>query len=320
MRAVMLLLVAGMVTQDRQEDRIRDLVRDLGSQEYKIREKADKELLKLGKAAIPALKEAAEDKDAERAMRARSLLKRIEVARKAEESRRRADGVRVVVKDTDRGITFRREPDGRMELTVPEKDSKSGKRKYRTYKADSIEEFKKKYPELAKKYDVESFLPRPLPRWSVPLLRNDDRTDDLWKRFRGPFGDDNWWRDWLKAFENDEKDPFTWMDKWLKRQLKPLENRGRHATFGLWIAPVDETTRSQLDLEKDVGIQVVRVAEDSLAGKAGVKKHDILTKLNGKDIDNRWHFRRDIREALTSERFTVEVLRGGKRRTIEVKP
>ncbi len=87
MGAVVLLLVAGMEIQDPQEDQIRNLIRDLGSQEYKIREKADKELLMLGKAAVPALKKAAEDKDAERAMRARSLLKRIEAARKREKNR-----------------------------------------------------------------------------------------------------------------------------------------------------------------------------------------------------------------------------------------
>ncbi len=316
MSAVVLLLLAGMEIQDPQEGRILDLIRDLGSQEYKIRKKADQKLLKHGKVAVPALKKAVEDKDAERAMRARSLLKRIEAARKVEESRRRADGIPVFVHDTERGIKFKRDPYGRMELTVPEENEKTGEREYRTYKADSIEDFEKKNPVLAKKYDVESFLPPQLTQWPQSPLQAV--TTPL--RTHGLFA-------WAVTTTSISRGLFAWVESFL---LKPLEegkdhqspkpDRRQDATFGLWIAPVNETIRSQLDLEKDVGIQVVRVLEDSLAGKAGVKKHDILTKLNGKVIDNHHGFQRDIREALATERFTVEVLHRGKRRTIEVKP
>jgi hypothetical protein len=56
------------------------LIRELGNADFETREKAEKELLALGAAAVPALSEALKDADPEIASRSKDLLKRIGTA------------------------------------------------------------------------------------------------------------------------------------------------------------------------------------------------------------------------------------------------
>jgi HEAT repeat protein len=58
--------------------RTRELVRRLGDGSFEQRERADAELLALGRAALPLLREAAKDPDAEIARRAASIVERVE--------------------------------------------------------------------------------------------------------------------------------------------------------------------------------------------------------------------------------------------------
>jgi hypothetical protein len=60
------------------------------------------------------------------------------------------------------GITFKVE-NGRVELTVPTEKGKGSRDEGTPYKADSMEEFDRLYPELAKEYELGS--PRNSP-WS----------------------------------------------------------------------------------------------------------------------------------------------------------
>jgi HEAT repeat protein len=56
------------------------LIRELGNADFETREKAEKDLLALGAAAVPALSEAQKDSDPEIASRSKELLKRIGTA------------------------------------------------------------------------------------------------------------------------------------------------------------------------------------------------------------------------------------------------
>lgn len=64
-------------TDTTRADHIRTLVRQLGDDDFQVREKATRELVELGAAALPYLREAAEDKDPEVARRANHCLKKI---------------------------------------------------------------------------------------------------------------------------------------------------------------------------------------------------------------------------------------------------
>jgi serine protease Do len=82
---------------------------------------------------------------------------------------------------------------------------------------------------------------------------------------------------------------------------------------------VGETLRDQLGLRENEGVLVTEVKPGTVAEKAGVKEHDILLKLEGKAVTDRWQFRADILTALGKPEFEVELLRGGKRQTVKVK-
>ena len=55
------------------------LVRDLSNESFKVREKATLEIWKLGESALPQLREAAASRDPERAVRAREILRKVQL-------------------------------------------------------------------------------------------------------------------------------------------------------------------------------------------------------------------------------------------------
>ncbi len=58
----------------------------------------------------------------------------------------------------------------------------------------------------------------------------------------------------------------------------------RHYRIGVTLAEADEVLRSQLRLATGEGLVVTDVLADSAAAKAGIQRHDVLTKLDGKRL------------------------------------
>jgi S1-C subfamily serine protease len=87
------------------------------------------------------------------------------------------------------------------------------------------------------------------------------------------------------------------------------------------VDPVEETLRDQFSLKEGEGVMVGEVKPGSTAEKAGVKKHDVILKLDGKAVGDTWGFRKDVLRALAEKpEFELEILRSGKRQTLKVKP
>jgi serine protease Do len=82
---------------------------------------------------------------------------------------------------------------------------------------------------------------------------------------------------------------------------------------------VSETLRDQLSLKENEGVLVAEVKAGSIAEKSGLKEHDILLKLEGKTVSDRWQFRADVQTSLGKPEFEMELLRAGKRETVKVK-
>src|SRR5262245_49763717 len=141
MMTLLLGVAACFAVQGADETKIEKLVERLGSADFKEREAADAELRKIGEPAVPALKKALDDADAERAERARTILGAIGKKPEAKKG-----GASIVLRDVARGVTFKQSADGKVEVTLPEKDEQTGKKVYKSYSADSLDEFKKKYP------------------------------------------------------------------------------------------------------------------------------------------------------------------------------
>jgi len=323
MRTIAMLMLLAVPASARQDDeRIVRLVQELGADDYKVREAAEAELKKIGPPAIPHLKKALEDRDAERAERARRVLAELERPKPEEKEKKtpRRSGIKSVYRDLARGLTVTVE-DGKIEVTVPEEDKETGKKVYKTYKADSIEEFKEKHPDVARKWDIERVLPRFEFRPMEP----------------GEF--DKWWEEWKKRFDEDLKglrDPLDGdFDKWFEEQRKLLDELRKRrfgespekrppvpseggGEFGIKIEPVNETLAAQLELKEGEGVQVAEVKAGSRAEKSGLKKHDVLVKMNGRSITDKWEFRRDVRASL-EKGFELEYFRSGKRESVKVK-
>jgi membrane-associated protease RseP (regulator of RpoE activity) len=138
-------------------------------------------------------------------------------------------------------------------------------------------------------------------------------------------------------------DPFDAdVEKWMEEQRKYMEDlrrrfRGPAAPvppppaappapvpsgpeFGVKVDPVEETLRDQLSLKAGEGVMVGEVKPGSLADKAGLKKHDIILKLDGSPVGDTWGFRKDVLKALERPEFELGILRGGKPETLKVKP
>jgi serine protease Do len=90
--------------------------------------------------------------------------------------------------------------------------------------------------------------------------------------------------------------------------------------FGVKVEPVDETLRDQLSLKEGEGVMVAEVKPGSTAEKAGLRKHDIVLKLDAAAVGDSWQFRKDVLKALERPEFELEVVRAGKRETLKVRP
>jgi hypothetical protein len=228
---------------------------------------------------------------------------------------------RLFVYDASKGLTLRVRDDGKVELQVTEAD-RDGAKVSRRYSADSAEEFARKHADVVRRHGLDRYLPS-----ASPLAQNEF---------------EKWWEEFKKqrAPLPDFRDPFEdpdW-DKWLKEQRERMEELRRlfrrpgldpapaplpepapgGREFGIKVESVGETLRDQLSLAEGEGVMVTEVKPDSPAGKAGVRKHDIVLKVDGKPVADKWQFRRDVLAALSKPKFEVEIVRSGKRSTLTV--
>jgi len=81
---------------------------------------------------------------------------------------------------------------------------------------------------------------------------------------------------------------------------------------------VSEAMSAQLNLEKNIGLTLQFVQEGSPADKAGLKKHDIITKIGGVNIGNQNQLREAILEHKPNEKVELQYLSGGKAITKQV--
>lgn len=308
-----IVLSALLLWQGADDQKAGDLIRDLGADEFAVRERAERELRKMGDAALPALREALEDKDPERALRAHRVLRDLEKKEGRSEQDRRSRAW-TAYRDFGRGIIFETHPDGKVELTVREPNADGGRKETRTYRADSLEEFKKKYPELASKYDLDNLAPK-----------------EKWTFWEDP---EDVWESWRKRFEQDwfgRKFALPWFpfrsDPWVLPHRKPeppvqgdsgKEDSGR-PQLGISIEKVGSALAEQLGLGADEGLVIVEVKTSSPAQRAGLRRHDILLKVNGKALTGPEALRRDV-EAGLQNGMELEILRRGKRETVKVEP
>jgi len=106
-----------------------------------------------------------------------------------------------------------------------------------------------------------------------------------------------------------------------RRVADELKTSGRVVRGYLGILPQALTPElaESLDLPGTDGILVGQVIEDTPADKGGLQTGDVITKLNSEKLtDDVNHFRQLIADQRVGEKIRLEVLRDGKKRTLDV--
>lgn len=84
-----------------------------------------------------------------------------------------------------------------------------------------------------------------------------------------------------------------------------------HAWLGIYIQDIDETLAKHFKVNPKSGVLVADVMKDSPAEKAGIKRGDIITKVNEKKISTPSDLQSEILEQDVGEKVEVTVLRDG---------
>ncbi len=88
--------------------------------------------------------------------------------------------------------------------------------------------------------------------------------------------------------------------------------------LGLQPEDVPDDLRAKLDLEEGVGLLVAEVVPDSPAEKAGLKKGDVLVRIDGKPAKGEEALAAFMRSARPGQEATLTILRQGKEQALKV--
>jgi membrane-associated protease RseP (regulator of RpoE activity) len=90
------------------------------------------------------------------------------------------------------------------------------------------------------------------------------------------------------------------------------------AWLGVTLSEVTADKARELRLSGEYGAVVESVVEESPAAKAGLEKGDVITGVVGERVRSVAQLRRLVRETPTGRKVSLEVVRGGQSRTLEV--
>lgn len=95
------------------------------------------------------------------------------------------------------------------------------------------------------------------------------------------------------------------------------DDSGTGAYLGVDIGEVTQERVSVLKLKEEDGVEVLLVDQDSPAGKAGLKEHDVILTLNGTTVESGAQLRRMIHETPAGRSVTLGISRDGQLQTIK---
>jgi type II secretory pathway component PulC len=87
--------------------------------------------------------------------------------------------------------------------------------------------------------------------------------------------------------------------------------------LGVQPEELSDELRAQLDLEDGVGLLVSEVLENSPAQKAGLKKNDILLKIDGRKVKGEEALAKFMQTAVLGQETTLTILRKGKEQSLK---
>jgi hypothetical protein len=326
--------------QDDLDAKIAKLVKDLSSDDFKEREAATKELTEIGEPAAPALKEAMKSDDAEVKWRAETILKEIEKPRLPRQ--RREEPLREGERPARPGLTL---PGDIKELLkdLPEEqrkmleemlksleklgegplppdapvpppdwdgdmgDLEEMARKMTEEMRKEFQDARKRFEEMRKRMRENDSGPREEPQ-EGPRTEPGDEENGKPRRQAQPGARSN-------ANGAIVIRKLTWKDGRLVDEEEYEYDSELPGIFVTDRGDVLDALRYHLSLGEDEGVLVQSIEKDSPFEKAGVLKHDIITKVDDQKVDSRDTLMKLLKD---KDKVTLEVVRRGERETIEV--
>ncbi|HEX2120647.1 MAG TPA: PDZ domain-containing protein [Thermoanaerobaculia bacterium] len=90
---------------------------------------------------------------------------------------------------------------------------------------------------------------------------------------------------------------------------------GKRAFLGVVLTDLSPELREHFGAPKENGVIVSSVEENSPADKAGLRVGDIITAIDGKDINSSWALRSTLKDKKEGDSVRIEYLRGRTRQT-----
>ncbi|MFH1230922.1 MAG: PDZ domain-containing protein [Planctomycetota bacterium] len=331
------------------KEEITRLINNLSSDDIAVRDKATEELKKIGSPALPFLDEASKNNDPEVAWRAKIIIKAINRAEQKKQQgedespeslpkkigptlRQFSNRFSITINNASPGtksFALSQDSSGKVTVTTTEYD-KDGKQTGKTYTADSLDEFKNKYPEIAKEYGIGE---NPPPSFEIP----DFDMEDIWKDFGNAWG--RRWDDLRKQIER-LRDLLKQHNKDIpegelapnKPAIPPAQPEAP-ANLGIGIENLNDSSPPEADLPKaqgsnkktaserqkfnvENGVLVTAVEVNSLGEKMGLKQDDVIISVNDSQVKTIWECRRLIKTAIENNKVQITVVRNGKKETL----
>jgi len=97
-----------------------------------------------------------------------------------------------------------------------------------------------------------------------------------------------------------------------------LSGFARGPRLGVSVEPLSEQLASYFGIEPGGGLLVTETVADGAAAQAGIQAGDVLLSIGGTPVKRAIDIRRSLADAEAGSKVTVEVMRRGKRRTLDV--
>ena len=92
---------------------------------------------------------------------------------------------------------------------------------------------------------------------------------------------------------------------------------GRPPLLGVHAEILTPELKSRLNIEAESGMVVMDVRRDSAADRAGLKRNDVITAVNGAAVKNAMDLREAFRKAGTGKEVTLQILRGKEKMSLK---
>jgi len=90
-------------------------------------------------------------------------------------------------------------------------------------------------------------------------------------------------------------------------------NKIQHPFLGISMTDVDDEVRTELGLNSDIqGVLVVEVISGSAAAQAGITRLDVITAIDGEEIESGSHLQQVISSHKVGDKITLDIIRQGK--------